>query len=108
MARIWDLISNQALADLMRWQHKHYPGVKLEPPVEDKQLVTIVGKIEDIEEIIDDCINLSSFDDKSEDKMSSWLELGSGELHRKSLFSLRRIRKEMNRYFGIHLDMDIE
>jgi len=52
--------------------------------------------IKDIEKIIDDCRDLNSLDDKSEDKMSSWLELGSGKLHRKSLFSLRRIRKEMN------------
>ena len=51
MARIWNLISNEALAGLVRLQYKHYSGVKLEPPVEDKQSVTVVGKIEDMEEI---------------------------------------------------------
>ena len=51
MARIWDLISKDSQKGLMRWQHEHHPGVKLEPPDEDKPLVTFVGKIEDLEEI---------------------------------------------------------
>ena len=51
MARIWDLISNDSQKGLMRWQHKYHPGVKLEPPGEDKSLVTFVGKIENLEEI---------------------------------------------------------
>ena len=42
--------------------------------------------INDINKIIEDCRKLSSFDEKSDDKMSSWLELGKGELHRKSMF----------------------
>lgn len=62
----------------------------------------------DIIKIIENCRKLSSFDEKSEDKMSSWLELGKGELHRKSLFTLRRIKKEMIRYYQIHINMDIE
>jgi len=64
--------------------------------------------INDINKIIEDCRKLSSFDEKSDDKMSSWLELGKGELHRKSMFALKRIKKEMIRYFQIHLDIDIE
>ena len=51
MPRIWDLISNETLADLVRLQHKHYPRVKLEPPEELKQAITVTGKIEDVEEI---------------------------------------------------------
>ena len=51
MASIWNLISNETLADLMRLQHKHYPGVKLESPEELKQDITVTGNIEDIEEI---------------------------------------------------------
>jgi len=51
MPRVWDLISNGALADLMRWQYEHYPKVKLSPPDEPKQLVTFTGELEDIEEI---------------------------------------------------------
>ena len=64
--------------------------------------------IKDINRIIDDCRELRSFDEKSEDKMSSWLELGESDLHGKSLIKLRKIKKEMIRYFQIHLDMDIE
>ncbi len=51
MPRIWDLISNETLAGLMRLQHKHFPGAKLEPPEELKQAITVTGKIEDVEEI---------------------------------------------------------
>lgn len=51
MARIWDLISNETLASLMLLQHKHYPKVKLKPPEEVKQAVTVMGNVEDIEEI---------------------------------------------------------
>lgn len=64
--------------------------------------------IQDIERLVEDCRRLSSFDDRSEYKLNSWLELGSGELHRKSLFSLKKIKNEMVRYFNIHIEMDLE
>ncbi len=64
--------------------------------------------IQDIEKLVEDCRRLSSFDDRSEYKLNSWLELGSGELHRKSLFSLKKIKGEMVRYFNIHIEMDLE
>lgn len=51
MACIWDLISNETLADLMRLQHKHYPRVKLKSPEELKQDITVTGNVEDLEEI---------------------------------------------------------
>lgn len=64
--------------------------------------------IQDIEKLVEDCRGLSSFDDRSEYKLNSWLELGSGELHRKSLLSLKKIKNEMVRYFNIHIEMDLE
>lgn len=64
--------------------------------------------LKDIEKLIEDCKSCESFDERSEYKMPEWLELSTGELHRKSLFSLRRIRKEMQKYYKIHLDEDLE
>ena len=64
--------------------------------------------IKDIEELIRNCKSCESFDERSEYKMPGWLEFSEGKLHRRSLFTLRRIRKEMQRYYKIHLDMDLE
>ncbi|MFC1485851.1 hypothetical protein ACFL55_02365 [Candidatus Latescibacterota bacterium] len=64
--------------------------------------------IKDINEIIEDCRGCNSFDEKSESKMYSWLELGEGGLHRKSLFTLKKIKKEMERYYKIHFEEDFE
>ena len=64
--------------------------------------------VRDIEKLIEECKSCESFDEKSEYKMDSWLELGSGELHRKSFLALRRVKKEMTRYWKIHFDTDME
>lgn len=62
--------------------------------------------VKDIEKLIECCKSRESFDERSEYKMASWLELDKSELHRKSFFSLRRIKNEMQRYLKIHIDMD--
>ncbi len=51
MPIIWDLLSNQSIANLVRLQYKHYPDVKLFPPNKLRQPITVIGKMEDVEEI---------------------------------------------------------
>lgn len=64
--------------------------------------------IKDIKCIVSSCRSRPSFDDHSECKLIQWLEGSEDELHRKSLFKLRHIKKEMYRYLDIHINMDLD
>ncbi|MCP4118789.1 MAG: hypothetical protein GY737_26025 [Desulfobacteraceae bacterium] len=59
----------------------------------------------DIRNVLEDCRSLKSWDDRSELKLGTWVEGDERELHRKSLRVLKRILKEMIRYYQIHLEM---
>lgn len=64
--------------------------------------------IQDIKGAVKACKDQESFDDRSETKLISWLEGTEEELHRKSLWRLKKIKNEMWRYLDIHIQMDID
>ena len=60
----------------------------------------------DIRNVLEDCRALSSWDDcRSELKLGPWIGGDERELHRKSWWALRRIRRDMWRYYQIHAEM---
>lgn len=60
----------------------------------------------DIRNVLEDCRAMTSWDDcRSELKLGSWIGGDERELHRKSLWALRRIRHDMWRYYQIHAEM---
>jgi hypothetical protein len=60
----------------------------------------------DIQNVLEDCRALSSWDDcRSELKLPSWIGGDERDLHRRSLWALRRIRRDMWRYYQIHAEM---
>lgn len=61
--------------------------------------------LKDIVAIINSCRGCSSFDERSESKLIQWLEGSEDMLHRKSMWDLWRIRREMGRYLVIHNEM---
>lgn len=62
--------------------------------------------VKDVKAIIRECRRLSSWDDKSELKLFSWLlETPEDMLHRCSLKKLRQIKSSINKYLVVHYDM---
>jgi hypothetical protein len=64
--------------------------------------------IQDIKELVKDCREQESFDDRSEDKLMSWLDGTENDLQRKNLWRLKQIKKEMWHYLEIHVQMELE
>ena len=59
----------------------------------------------DIRNLLEDCRRLSSWDDRSELKLMSWVEGDERKLHKKSVHDLHRVRNSMLKYFQIHCEM---
>jgi hypothetical protein len=59
----------------------------------------------DINNALQDCRTLESWDDRSELKLCSWIDGDPRDLHKRSLMHLRKIRKDINRYYQIHEEM---
>ena len=60
----------------------------------------------DISNLIEDCQELQSWDDRSESKLCSWVKGDERELHKKSLRELHSIHTNMIKYWQIHMEMD--
>ena len=61
-----------------------------------------------IKSIVKSCREQDALDNRSKYKFFSWLEGEEDELHRKSLWKLKHIKKEMWRYLEIHIRMDLD
>ncbi len=59
----------------------------------------------DINNTLQDCRALESWDDRSELKLCSWIGGDERDLHKQSLMQLRKIRKDIIRYYRIHEEM---
>ena len=59
----------------------------------------------DIRNLLEDCRHLSSWDERSEYKLLSWIHGSERELHSKSVRELLEVRNNMQEYFQIHHNM---
>jgi hypothetical protein len=62
--------------------------------------------LRDVEEILDMARRTDSWSSRSEFRLCPSLEGLEGELHRRTLFALIRIRKEVWRHYHRHLERD--
>lgn len=62
--------------------------------------------IKDIHNWLEGCRGLSSWDERSELKLISWVKGDERELHWKTLKELHSIRNNMIKYWHIHLEME--
>lgn len=59
----------------------------------------------DIRNLLEDCRRLSSWDERSEYKLLSWIHGSERELHSKSVRELLEVRNNMQEYWQIHYNM---
>ena len=59
----------------------------------------------DIRNLLEDCRRLSSWDERSEYKLLSWIHGSERELHSKSVRELLEVRNNMQEYYRIHYNM---
>ena len=59
---------------------------------------------DDVLSVLADCKNCSSWDERSEYKLSSWMNGTSvNDLHRLPISDLKQIRRNLRKYYAIHL-----
>lgn len=59
----------------------------------------------DIRNLLEDCRRLSSWDERSEYKLLSWIHGSERDLHSKSVRELLEVRNNMQEYYQIHYNM---
>ena len=63
----------------------------------------------DILSLLVDCRTCGSWDERSEYKLSDWMNWVSiNELHRLPISDLKQIRRNLRKYYGIHLKDDLK